>query len=315
MVHCSQMKRSSSHKAAFRFSMETIKFDFRFDEKSSISIVEILDRLSKRNDQFNLLPSLMERFVEQREKRFSSTRKSENFSFRSICRFHKSFCAKNVTPVSPRSSSQRKILDKRRKIFLFRAKLVCILSAKAAGTRPGPFASSRENFVEFEFRDGGCNQVKFVDIRSISTVFKLEKTFSSSVFYFYPERTRKTTMGNSISSESLGFGLFDSQRFGSTKRHFFDRKFDANSNETTTKRHRFGFSRFGQINATSSQRNSFHSKSDVNFLFQAKEMVALSQKITKKIQEKRSDLTGDEVRPSFFCFRVEPKVFLAFSDG
>ena len=41
----------------------------------------------------------------------------------------------------------------------FRARLICAVSRGQESKRPGPFASSRHNEIQFEFRDGGCNDV------------------------------------------------------------------------------------------------------------------------------------------------------------
>lgn len=40
-----------------------------------------------------------------------------------------------------------------------RARLVCTVSKGQEAKRPGPFASSRYDEIQFEFRDGGCNEV------------------------------------------------------------------------------------------------------------------------------------------------------------
>ncbi len=42
---------------------------------------------------------------------------------------------------------------------MIRARLVCTLSRGQEAKRPGPFASSRHDEIQFEFRDGGCNEV------------------------------------------------------------------------------------------------------------------------------------------------------------
>lgn len=39
-----------------------------------------------------------------------------------------------------------------------KARLVCTVSRNQEPKRPGPFASSRYNEIQFEFRDGGCNE-------------------------------------------------------------------------------------------------------------------------------------------------------------
>jgi len=44
-------------------------------------------------------------------------------------------------------------------LFIIRARLVCALSRGQEAKRPGPFASSRYDEVQFEFREGGCNEV------------------------------------------------------------------------------------------------------------------------------------------------------------
>ena len=44
--------------------------------------------------------------------------------------------------------------------YLFiRARLVCTVSRGQEAKRPGPFASSRHDEIQFEFREGGCNEV------------------------------------------------------------------------------------------------------------------------------------------------------------
>jgi hypothetical protein len=44
--------------------------------------------------------------------------------------------------------------------YLFiRARLVCTVSRGQEPKRPGPFASSRYDEIQFEFREGGCNEV------------------------------------------------------------------------------------------------------------------------------------------------------------
>lgn len=43
--------------------------------------------------------------------------------------------------------------------YFIRARLVCIVSKGQEPKRPGPFASSRHDEIQFEFRDGGCNEV------------------------------------------------------------------------------------------------------------------------------------------------------------
>lgn len=40
-----------------------------------------------------------------------------------------------------------------------RARLVCIVSRNQETKRPGPFGSSRHDEIQFEFREGGCNEV------------------------------------------------------------------------------------------------------------------------------------------------------------
>ena len=44
--------------------------------------------------------------------------------------------------------------------YLSRARLVCTVSKGQEAKRPGPFASSRYDEVQFEFREGGCNEVQ-----------------------------------------------------------------------------------------------------------------------------------------------------------
>lgn len=43
--------------------------------------------------------------------------------------------------------------------FSFRARLVCFVSKGQEPKRPGPFASSRHDEIQYEFREGGCNEV------------------------------------------------------------------------------------------------------------------------------------------------------------
>jgi hypothetical protein len=43
--------------------------------------------------------------------------------------------------------------------LICRARLVCTVSKGQEAKRPGPFASSRHDEIQFEFRDGGCNEV------------------------------------------------------------------------------------------------------------------------------------------------------------
>ena len=42
---------------------------------------------------------------------------------------------------------------------MIRARLVCTVSRDQEPKRPGPFASSHHNEIQFEFREGGCNEV------------------------------------------------------------------------------------------------------------------------------------------------------------
>ena len=41
-----------------------------------------------------------------------------------------------------------------------RARLVCTVSRPPGAKRPGPFANSRHDEIQMEFRDGGCNEVR-----------------------------------------------------------------------------------------------------------------------------------------------------------
>ncbi|CAF1950239.1 unnamed protein product [Rotaria magnacalcarata] len=47
--------------------------------------------------------------------------------------------------------------EKKDASIISRARLICILS-KSQAKRPGPFASSTHDEIQFEFRDGGCNE-------------------------------------------------------------------------------------------------------------------------------------------------------------
>ncbi|CAF0890847.1 unnamed protein product [Adineta ricciae] len=47
--------------------------------------------------------------------------------------------------------------EKKDASFTSKARLICAVSRGQGSKRPGPFASSRHDEIQFEFRDGGCN--------------------------------------------------------------------------------------------------------------------------------------------------------------
>jgi hypothetical protein len=68
--------------------------------------------------------------------------------------------------------------------LMCRARLVCTVSKGQEAKRPGPFASSRHDEVQFEFREGGCNEVRGKNY----SLILIEIIFLFEVFTFKSRR-------------------------------------------------------------------------------------------------------------------------------
>ncbi|CAF0947341.1 unnamed protein product [Rotaria sordida] len=136
-----------------------------------------------------------------------------------------------------------------------KARLICTLSRGQEAKRPGPFASSRHDEIQFEFREGGCNDfLRLIQEELVKKRWLLQPVKS----------TTTTTMSSTTSDRSHRTGIS-------------------------------GIENHLQHQLNVQHQSISGAFQDLNKLMQqAKEMVNISKTIATKIQEKRNDLTSDE---------------------
>ncbi|CAF0910685.1 unnamed protein product [Rotaria sp. Silwood1] len=144
--------------------------------------------------------------------------------------------------------------EKKDASLISKARLVCTVSRGQEPKRPGPFASSRHDEIQFEFREGGCNDfLRLVQEELVKKRWLLQ-----------PVKPNTTGMNPTTSDRSHRTGI------SGIENHL---------QHQLNVQHQSISSAFQDLN---------------QLMQQAKDMVNISKTIASKIQEKRSDLTSDE---------------------
>ncbi|CAF1214064.1 unnamed protein product [Rotaria sp. Silwood1] len=144
--------------------------------------------------------------------------------------------------------------EKKDASLISKARLVCTVSRGQEPKRPGPFASSRHDEIQFEFREGGCNDfLRLVQEELVKKRWLLQ-----------PVKPTTTGMNPTTSDRSHRTGI------SGIENHL---------QHQLNVQHQSISSAFQDLN---------------QLMQQAKDMVNISKTIANKIQEKRSDLTSDE---------------------